>query len=349
MTPHTPATPSDRAQHLRVALAAWPRQRVPLGQLWRLLDTIDPATRTYLHRRQLLADTLEELAAAQAIRLPSRNSYDRTERPPLPLFVTLPRPAPTAKPKNQIVWHPTLSWAADLTLAPGHRPILEKINRWLFHNRSDRVVPLRERSLEILGDEKALDRLQTTSLFGPGRLTLDLLRARRVAPPMHTAQVGDGPILLVVENSDTFDSVRTVLTEEPGQVGIVAWGAGGAFEASVLSIATIGHDVRDIAYFGDLDARGLQIPANADRLASALGLPHVRPAAGLYTALRDNGHRQSGPTPVDAAAAATLASWLPSQHHTWAAGLLTSGARIAQEAVGLTYLTEYDDWRTDLQ
>jgi Wadjet anti plasmid transformation system JetA-like protein len=349
MTPHPPATSSERAQHLRTALADWPRQRVPLDQLWRLLDTIDPATRTYLHRRQLLADTLDELAAAQAIRLPSRNSYDRTERPPLPLFVTLPKPSSIPQPKNKIVWHPTLSWAADATLAPGHRPVLEKINRWLFHNRSDRVVPLRERSLEILGDEKALDRLQTNSLFGPGRLTLDLIRARRVAPPMHTVQVGDGPILLVVENSDTFDSLRTVLTHVPGKVGNVGWGAGGAFEASVLSIAAIRHDVRDVAYFGDLDAKGLQVPANADRLASAFGLPHVRPAAGLYTALRDTGHHQTGPMPVDTTTAATLASWLPSQHHAWAAELLTSGTRVAQEAVGLTYLTEHDDWRTDLR
>jgi hypothetical protein len=165
---------------------------------------------------------------------------------------------------------------------------------------------------------------------------------------MHTVQVGDGPILLVVENSDTFDSLRTVLTDAPGQVGIVAWGAGGAFEASVLSIASIAHDIRDIAYFGDLDARGLQVPANANRLATALGLPHIRPAIGLYTALRNSGHRQSGQTSPDSAAAAALASWLPPQHQAWAIELLTSGARIAQEAVGLTYLTGHDDWRTDL-
>jgi hypothetical protein len=315
--------------------------------MWQLLDTVDPASRTFLHRRQLLADALQELADTQAIQLPSRRSYDRSEHPALPRFITIPAPEPRTPSAARTVWHPALSWAAGLAVGPTHRPILEKINQWLFHQRDELVVPLRERSLEILGDEKALDRLQTTSLFGPDRLTLALLRARRVALPMHTVRVGDGPILLVVENSDTFDSLRTVLTRAPGRVRLVAWGAGTAFGASVASIATM-PGVEEVAYFGDLDARGLQIPVNASKLATVLGLPDIRPADGLYTALRAVGRTHAGQPRLDASVAATLTAWLGSRLRPWADQLMRSGIRMAQEAVGLAYLTKHNDWRSDL-
>jgi hypothetical protein len=338
---------SDRACRLRAALADWPRRRVPLQHLWQILDAIDPSTRTFLHRRQLLADTLAELAAAHAIDLPAQASYDRTELPALPRFVTLPNQLP--QPTAPIVWHPALSWAADAAITAAQRPMLEKINRWLFTSRGNLVIPQRERSLEILGDEKALDRLQTTGLFGPGRLTLDLLRARRVTPPLHTVHTGDGPVLLVVENSDTFDSLHRVLATKTTRVGLVAWGAGGAFEASVLFINTLSHPISEIAYFGDLDAKGLQIPGNADRLSAAYGQPPVRPAAGLYSALQRVGTHQAGQPRLTAATATQLSSWLEPQHREWAVAGLVGGTRIAQEAVGLAYLTGSDDWLVDLQ
>jgi hypothetical protein len=339
---------SDRACRLRAALADWPRRRVPLQHLWQILDAIDPATRTFLHRRQLLADALAELYAAHAIDLPAQASYDRTELPALPRFVTLPGPDQLRQPTAPIVWHPALSWAADAATTAAQRPTLEKINRWLFTSRGNLVVPQRERSLEILGDEKALDRLRPTGLFGPGRLTLDLLRARRVTPPLHTVPSGDGPVLLVVENSDTFDSLHRVLATKTTRVGLVAWGAGGAFEASVLSINTLSHPIREIAYFGDLDAKGLQTPGNADRLSAAYGLPPIRPAAGLYSALQQVGTHQAGQPRLTAETAAQLSSWLEPQHREWAVAGLVGGTRIAQEAVGLAYLTDNDDWLVDL-
>ena len=82
---------------------------------------------------------------------------------------------------------------------------------------------------------------------------------------------------------------------KPDRVGPVGWGAGAAFEASVLSIAAITQDISDIAYFGDIGTKGLQVPANADRLATTYGLPRIRPAAtGLYTALQQTGTPRLG-------------------------------------------------------
>lgn len=62
---------------------------------------------------------------------------------------------------------------------------------------------------------------------------------------MLTHVVGDGDTVLVVENSDTFDSLVRALGERPGRVGVVGWGAGGGagFEASVLSLVDLGRPV----------------------------------------------------------------------------------------------------------
>lgn len=337
---------SPRADRIRKGIDDWPRRRVTLGELWQLFDDADPESRTSVQRRRLLADALDELAAANAILLPSRRSYDRSEQPPLPRFVTLPGGAEQPSVAPPVVWHPTLAWAADERIVPSHRRVLVHINRWLFHNRDDLVVPLRERSIEILGDEKALDRLFVTGLFGPDRLTLNMLKAKRVAPPMHTAQVGEGDLLLVVENSDTFDSIVTAMRTTAGRVGAVGWGAGAAFEASVLSIPADRYS--DIAYFGDLDHKGLQIPANASRLATSIGLPPVRPAVGLYTALQEAGVTQPHSSRLGSAAVADLVAWLAQPHRPWAAEMIGSGRRAAQESVGLRHLLRHDGWRTDL-
>ena len=124
-------------------------------------------------------------------------------------------PVPAVRP---VVWHPALSWVPGERLTPGQQDVLEQVNRWLHHDRDPLVVPLHERSLEIFGHEKVLDRLLTTNLFGPGRLTLDVLRTRR-ALVRFTMEVGggdDGDELLVVENSDTLDSVVRALRERSG-------------------------------------------------------------------------------------------------------------------------------------
>ncbi|MGH3887717.1 MAG: hypothetical protein ACRDSZ_14315 [Pseudonocardiaceae bacterium] len=83
---------SGRVHRLAEQLVGWPRRRVPLPELWRLFDEVDPATRGSTRRRQLLADCLAELGAAGVIELPAAASFDRTQRPPLPRFVTIPTP-----------------------------------------------------------------------------------------------------------------------------------------------------------------------------------------------------------------------------------------------------------------
>jgi hypothetical protein len=171
-----------------------------------------------------------------------------------------------------------------------------------------------------------------------------------VVPRLHCEAAGDGGLLLVVENSDTFDSVLTVLRDRGGhRVGLVGWGAGTGFEASVLSIARIDRTITEVRYFGDLDENGLRVPVNAAALAAGAGLPLVRPAAGLYNVMLRRGSPQPGQRKLSPEATADLASWLGPDHHAQAARLLTEGERLAQEAVGLSYLSRHKDWLDGLR
>jgi hypothetical protein len=115
---------------------------------------------------------------------------------------------------------------------------------------------------ELFGDEKALDRYPKTRLFTSGALTQDLLACYDPPLPFASQHVsGNGPvILLVAENLATYTSFLTAArtldaTDRPDLH--VAWGIGGSFEQSVLSIPLLDPSPRYVRYFGDLDLAGL--------------------------------------------------------------------------------------------
>jgi hypothetical protein len=331
---------NPRAAALAEQLARWSRKRVPLADLWAMFDRAAPATAGSAQRRQLLLDALEELVVAGIIT--TFKTIDDGSRPPLPRFVQRVERIATPAPRARVIWHPELRWADEMRMSEAQAEQLMAVNRWLFAGGAESsLAPLHERAYEITRDEKAFDGAR---LFG-GRLTHELLRAYRVPLPLHVVRVGDGLDLLVVENGDTFDSLRRTLISRPGSIGRVAWGAGAAFEASVLSLAEADAIApAKIHYFGDLDVAGLRIPASASALAVEAGLAPVRPATVLYTALLASGHPQAGQPRVRADRARELAAWLDPQHRVPAAELLERGQRLAQEAVGLAALQNLSDW-----
>jgi hypothetical protein len=92
------------------------------------------------------------------------------------------------------------------------------------------------------GDEKARYGLAGTALFGPGRISWELLRCHPVHPPFAWREAGPGSVLLVVENQATFDSLSRVLPDD-GPVGVLAYSAGNHFTASVIPVS--GHGSRN--------------------------------------------------------------------------------------------------------
>lgn len=321
------------AARLAELLAGSGRTRVPRAAVLRAFAEADPTSAGSVDRRRRLAAALAELAAAGTL-TPSRATDDGD--PPLPQSVALTRTAPARPARPSVVWHPELSGAAALRTPP---EVLLLVNRWLFAGGARAAtVPLRERALEVTGDEKAFDG-HLHPLLSPA-----LLRAHRVVLPLHRDRLpGGGPVLLVVENADTFHSLRAALRPDPGPVGAIAWGAGNAFVASVLSLRD--DPPAAIRYFGDLDGAGLRVPARASRLAESGGLPGVRPAAGLYRTLLAHGRPAPATAPADPV---EVAAWLPAELRSAAAAVLAGGRRVAQEAVGQVLLAAGDGWRDGL-
>jgi len=86
---------------------------------------------------------------------------------------------------------PELSWAGSFRLTPAEVEVLRHVDRFLRDLDLDEpVVPVRERSLELTGDEKQFDGLRGSRLFAPGRLSPALLRYEEVHPPFVYERVG---------------------------------------------------------------------------------------------------------------------------------------------------------------
>ncbi len=340
---------SPRTVRLATLLESVTSRTVALPHLLRIWAAADPASATRDDRRAGLARALDQLTDAGLV-TPSKKRDTFT--PHLPVRVTLPAPAPSesaATLARSVPWRPELAWVLSARLTLGQVEQLRVINSWLRdRGRDTDELPLRERSLELLGREKALDALLTTSVFAPDRLTLTHLRTFRTHPPLPAVRVGDGPVLLVVENDDTFHSVRTTLADDPGQVGHIAWGAGGAFEASVRSTGDLAG-VERVKYFGDLDVAGVRIPRNAAQTADRESLPPVGPAINLYQALLGTTVRQGGQPALTAEQGTSLAAWLEDPAvSSEVCALFVSGVRVPQEALTLTALARNGRWRDDL-
>jgi hypothetical protein len=119
-------------------------------------------------------------------------------------------------------------------------------------------------------------------------------RTKRIAPGLVCETVGEAPAVVVVENTDTLRSVADVLGEiATPPVGLIAWGAGAAFEQSCEALRTLqvaGRPLQRAVCFGDIDPSGLRIAARAAQLVAPLPLLPARP---LYELLLDRDRRGS--------------------------------------------------------
>ncbi|WP_280392304.1 hypothetical protein [Nocardia brasiliensis] len=274
---------------LRAALLARGSVRVEYTALWRLWCAAAPRLVGSAQQTDDLHECLLILANDNTIELPARSS-----RRPWPSHVTVPacRTAPKSKPWVTHAWRAELGWAASLrTLSDELFSDLVAINTWLGHhaNQSVPLVPVRYRSAEILGREKRLDELARTTLFDSGRLTLDLLACTRYPPPLPAAVVGNGPDILIVENSDTYWVLNELLSNAANHpIGAIAWGSGRTFPAQVdslrVDVAGRGPVTGTAWYWGDFDPHGIAIAEAATRASSAVP---IKPATELWSVMAD--------------------------------------------------------------
>lgn len=263
----------------------------------------------------------------------------------------------TLFPEYDVAPIPPFDWAsvvwaqelAFLTSEPSEMPPedLLKINRFLrAEARNAPVVPIKERSLQLFGDEKRLDGMRNLALFRSGRLTLELLHCEVVGEPFGWRRgPRDTGFLLVVENAATWHSYCR-WNASISAFSAVVYGCGNRFFDNIALLADVLkelHTPQRILYFGDLDPQGLWIPAEASLRAQRLGMPRIRPDFWSYQQLLALGAgRESAQETGDTVRQAAL-EWLEPLGAA-AKQLFDNKKRLPQEHIGWEFLQRHSRW-----
>lgn len=234
-----------------------------------------------------------------------------------------------------IAWEPELAFLRNARAGVAVEDFAA-LNRFLADGgRAREVVPVKERSLEIFGDEKRFDALLATAPFREGRLTASVWRCAIIAEPLgwRRGPQADRPVL-VIENASTWDSFAR-WNVEVGRWSAVVYGKGLVFADAVERLADIFGELggpRPVEYFGDLDPPGIEIPWRASRKAVAAGLPAVTPNLWAYRQLLESGNGREGAWDGEPARGEAL-EWLGELAEP-ARALFARNQRLAQEHVG---------------
>lgn len=273
------------------------RKRVMLSELRQHFFSSYPDVQNSPDRGARLLEALRQLEAVGALSLPAAGSWEKIGVPPLPQWVLLKREIKTVTSKDLrgVTWAPELGFWPDLR--SGQLEAMLPINEFLLRRRGClMVVPIKERSLEIYGDEKRLDAMCTgDGLFG-GRLHLNTLGCFRVPQPLpYRMADAPGKPVLVVENHNSFWSFGE-WNQQTRCYSAVVYGAGEAFRLTGRALQAVLHQVAGSGaeYLGDLDPKGIRIPVDFNHSAE-IGSPRVRPAQVLYQWLLTYGVRRHRP------------------------------------------------------
>lgn len=324
------------------ALRVGRRKRIALPDLRRFWLDANPEQFQHPERDALLLAAVRKLEAQGILTLPAQGSFERFGNPRMPKFVTLVNQDEERSRDDwsSVPWLPELGFWTDLTAS--ELVTAKAINDWLLRRRGKFLrVPLRERSLEIFGDEKYLDlRVRDNALFS-GRLPLASIGAFLVPHPLpYRAAEAPGKPVLVVENHHTYWSMAEWNVRARCYASVI-YGAGKTFCSSGSALQEVIREChgKDALYFGDLDPTGILIPLqfNSSNEIS------VRPAADLYRFALERGTRRSCVIRVNDAESA-VQIWLPELQDQICA-LWASNRWIPQESLGTEQL--FNNWETD--
>jgi hypothetical protein len=254
----------------------------------------------------------------------------------------LPDPPDPKFDFTSVKWSSQLAFLASesVTVAPDD---LRKLNIFLLKEpRPREAVPIKERSLEIFGDEKRLDALLSTSLFRAGRLDCEKdLKCEIIGEPLGwkrgPAEAASHPII-VIENAATWHSYCRWNAERK-LFSAVVYGCGNRFVDGIRYMEDIFAELggsRSVFYFGDIDRRGLEIPQEATIHSQNRGLPAIEPHLWSYRQLLALGDGQGQLCETESPSVA-LCEWLGElAESAWQ--LLSAHQRLPQEHVGWEFL-----------
>ena len=243
---------------------------------------------------------------------------------------------------REFLWESELSFLREARLNLSFAE-LQQVNMFLRARSPQRVVvPIKERSLQIFGDEKRLDILFPSALFRSGRLDLTKhLFCELIGVPLawkRGPSAASQKPLIVIENAATWHSYCRWNVDR-NLFSAVVYGDGNRFADGIRYLKDLFVELggtRRVLYFGDVDPQGLLIPQEGSARAQAAGLPAVEPHLWSYRQLLQLGHGRGqaweGEPPPS-----TLCDWLETCAEP-ARQLFAVGQRLAQEHVGWEFL-----------
>ncbi len=235
---------------------------------------------------QALAAVVQALVDEDRI-APIRARGPNGRNPPLYRGYRLAPARPPEAPAADLVGlHPRIDRTGLRRLGGQDAGPVRAVSEYLFAHpgRSDRpAVPRNERSLEIFGDEKFLER-RPGFLRALGLELADIHTLEVREPFFHRRFDPPGPVALILENLATFWSVCRVLESEAAwrwgpRPALVIYGEGKKILRSI-GFLEVFPEVERVAYFGDLDPEGVGILAGLRERE-----PRCVPAEPLYRGL----------------------------------------------------------------
>lgn len=321
-------------------LRAHSRKRVTLAELRQAWLSVHPEQVQHPERDALMLESIGMYAEQGYLALPAATSFEMVGHPRMPKFVTI---VFAEQPTSTVDWT-VLPWLPELgfwtRLTNSEKQVAFAINEWMRRPKAQLMsVPLRERALEIFGDEKFLDlRVRNNALFA-GRLPLSALSAFLVSPPLpHRKADAPGRPVVIVENHHTYWSLGE-WNVKAKRYATVIYGAGNAVSSTNRALDEVLREVRGTAilYFGDIDPEGIAIPL---RIQSA-EVGEICPAVELYQMALMHGRRRDGVRRL-LDDVSPLSRWLPSLAPEIEA-MWRNDQWIPQESVGTELLHEHGD------
>lgn len=300
--------------------------------------------------RDRLAALFEELEGEAQISLPrSQHLYDRAGAAKLPAWIDISREIsrrqPLAVDPKIFPWAPELRFACDIRDTRQIAFLLRFQEFLSTGGRTRPMVPAKERSVELFGEEKRLERLKNGPLFGPDRITLDLLRCYIVLPPLVfeavPAEQNARPIL-ILENYSTYHTF-TRWNRQTKIYEAIVYGHGETFDTAAAGLVEMTRSMNwdgRAFYFGDVDVKGIMIAVAASETLRATHGAKIHPHIGCYRRLLRRASEVQLPSGVALSLPEQCRGWLGEDIAREAENWLERGIRLPQELVGFEELSQ---------
>jgi hypothetical protein len=243
----------------------------------------------------------------------------------------------------------------------------KKLNQYLldqnFFNCSPikwPLVPTKELSLEIFGDEKYIDNKRTGETLYNGRLNLKDIGCQIVVPPLvynHPLEDNkritiskDYKPVIILENYASYWSFKEVnLNDVSPKYSAICFGDGKYFFKQHLEMdkEIPGLAKKEIFYLGDIDPDGILIPTGINNIRASAGEKTFKPSLHYYRLMLEHGQEQDNQgknIAEDRKKDAILAvqAWFSDDPHLAdrIIDVISRNQRIPQECIGLKLLRQ---------